>query len=297
MTPRSHERPPRRLGLVVHPSRDISEPLDAVRGWCERNHVELVQIPEPVSPRHFAPDGKAETCDLLVSIGGDGTMLAAIRAGAAADLPVLGIASGSLGVLTRTPPAETVAALGRVAAGEWVAYELPALKIERPDQPPLHAFNDLAVVRAGVGQIRIAAELDGVLYGRVAGDGAIVSAPLGSSAYTLAARGPLLGPGVSGFVFTPLSSHGGNLPPLVVAEHSRLTLVIGQGYGGARLEVDGQIVADAPSRIEVGLLPGIARLIGFDGQESLLTVLRSRGILVDSPRILVEDARRSSERG
>jgi NAD+ kinase len=137
----------------------------------------------------------------------------------------------------------------------------------------------------------VTVHVDGVLAGRLAGDGVIVSTPLGSSAYSLAAGGPLLGPGSVGLVLTPLPSHGGELPPIVLGPGAGLELEVGPRYAGARLEIDGQIVAGAPRRLRVTTRQAVARLVGFDGQPPLLSVLRNRGILLDSPRILAEDAR------
>ncbi len=281
----------RRVGVVVHPTRDIGAPLGELQGWATEHGVEVVQVPVAGQTRSVARDGEPGSCELIVSIGGDGTMLAAIRAGMTAERPVLGVTCGSLGVLTRVAPGEVAAAMTRFATGDWTGRELPGLVVSRADEPDLLALNDVAVVRAGIGQIQITAHADGVLFGRVAGDGVIVCTPLGSSAYSLAAGGPLLGLDAAGFVLTALPTHGGSAPPLVLGPRNRLRLEIGLRYGGARLEVDGQIVPGSPGELEVGLRTGVARIVAFADEESLLTVLRRRGILLDSPRILAEDMR------
>jgi NAD+ kinase len=280
-----------RVGIVVHPTRDVSGPLGELERWADGAGVALVQVRVPGITREVAPAGDPAGCELIVSIGGDGTMLAAMRAGMGCDRPVLGVACGSLGVLTRVPTGRVAEALDRFRAGDWHARKLAALEVQRPDEPELLALNDLVVVRAGIGQIRVTVHVDGVLFGRIAGDGVIVSTGLGSSAYSLAAGGPLLGIQTDGLVLTPLPTHGGDVPPLVVGARSRIELVIGQGYGGARMEIDGQIAAGVPERLQVGLRTGVARIVAYPDQESLLTVLRRRGIIVDSPRILAEDER------
>jgi NAD+ kinase len=280
-----------RVGIVVHPTRDVSEPLGQLERWAEKAGVALVQVAVPGMTREVAPAGDAAGCELIVSIGGDGTMLAAMRAGMGSDRPVLGVACGSLGVLTRVPSGQVAEAMERFSAGDWYARELAALEVQRPGEPELLALNDLVVVRAGIGQIRVTAHVDGVLFGRIAGDGVIVSTGLGSSAYSLAAGGPLLGIDTDGLVLTPLPTHGGAVPPLVVGARSRIELVIGQGFGGARLEIDGQIVEGVPERLHVGLRTRVARIVAFPDREPLLTVLRRRGIIVDSPRVLAEDLR------
>ena len=290
MTMPSRERA-LRLGIVVHPARDVSGAISRLSDWAARAGAEIVQVPVPVMTRRLAPEAPAHTCDLIVSIGGDGTMLAAARVGMTSARPVLGIACGSLGVLARVAPSGLAVALDRFAAGEWSTEPLPGLEILRAGQTPLVALNDLAVMRAGIGQIRVAIEVDGVLYGRVAGDGLVVATALGSSAYSLAAGGPVLHPGVAGFVITTLPTHGGQVPPLVLGPASRVGLQIAGGFGGARLELDGQIVVGTPERLEAVLRPAVVSLVALPGQEPLITVLRDRGVVRDSPRVLARGHR------
>ena len=280
-----------RLGLVIHPSRDISVPLQELTRWAADHGAEIGQVALDGAPRRVAEPVAAADCGLLVSIGGDGTMLATIRAGMTAGRPVLGVASGSLGVLTRVAPGAVGEALDRFWADDWVARELPGLEIVRDGHQPIVALNDLAILRAGIGQIRVAAHIDGVLAGRVAGDGLIVATPLGSSAYSLAAGGPLLGLDSTGYVLTPLPTHGGSVPPIVVGPQARVTLDVWRGYGGARLEIDGQIDTSPPDRLELVLRPAVARVVAFADDEPLLSVLRRRGIVVDSPRIVLDELR------
>jgi NAD+ kinase len=281
--------PIRRIGLVAHPSREIDAPLEELRAWSSAHYVELVQVSVATGQRKLEPDGQVEDCDLIVSIGGDGTMLAATRAAMATRRPVLGVACGSLGALTAVDATGVQAALERFCRWDWVPRDLPGLQIRREDGDDLLALNDIAIVRAGQGQIRVRAEVDGALYARFAGDGCIVSTAVGSAAYTLAAGGPLLAASTDGFVLTPLPTHGGFIPPLVIAGQSRLWLEIQTGYGGARVELDGQVTGADAGPIEISLRGDVATTVTFDDQESLLTGLRRRGILTDSPRIIADE--------
>jgi NAD+ kinase len=291
--PESAERRPTlpsRLGLVVHPTRDIDEVLSDLRRWAEANQAQLVQIRAAYEQQQVAEQGRAEECDLIVAIGGDGTTLAAIRAGVAARRPVLPVACGSLGILTSLAAPETVEALERFGRDDWVPRRLPALDITREPESPLVAFNDVAIVRDGVGQVRVTAEVDGQLFARIAGDGCIVSTPLGSSAYALAAGGPLLDPDLDALLITPLTIHGGSCPPFVAAAGSVIRLDATTGYGGARLELDGQVADKVRAPVTIRLRPGVATLVGFSDQQPVLATLRQRGIITDSPRILAEEA-------
>lgn len=286
---RTDPRVPERLGVVVHPARPLDGPISALMRWAQRHRAEVVQIAVPGQDRRVAPVGDAADCDLIVSIGGDGTMLAAIRAALAADRPALGLACGSLGVLTEVEAHELDSALDRFTAGDWSPRHLPALAIACEGAGELLALNDLAIVRAGIGQVRVASHVDGVLFTRLAGDGCVVSTPLGSSAYSLAAGSALLTPDTDAYLLTPLPTHGGSRVPLVVGARSTLELEVTTGIGGARLEVDGQIIDTVPRRLSIVLRPDVATLVSFADTEPLFVSLRRRQLLVDSPRIVADD--------
>lgn len=277
------------VGLVVHPTRPIDGLLHELRRWADLHHTQLVQILACGQQQRVAEPGKPEQCDLLLAIGGDGTALAAMRAGVDANRPVLTLACGSLGVLTSVAARDIVSALDRFSRGDWVPRLLPSLEVTCESGGQVYALNEIVIVRAGEGQVRLTAAVDGDVFARVAGDGCIVSTPIGSSAYALAAGGPLLAPDMEAFLLTPLPSHGGSCPPLVVGAGSAIRLDVRQGHGGVRLEVDGQ-AADAPlGPLTVRFRAGAATVVAFRDQERLLAVLRKRQIITDSPRILVED--------
>jgi NAD+ kinase len=278
----------RRIGLLVHPTRDVDEPLRLLREWGERHGVEIVQLAAQYPQRRVAEEGEAGEADLIVSIGGDGTMLAALRAGAEAGRPVLGVACGSLGALANVMISDFPRALERYSHGDWRPRMFPALSIARPSGEALFALNDATLVRDAGGQVRLSVYVDGTLFARIAGDGAIVSTPFGTSGYAISAGGPLLLTGVDAFVFTPLPKHGGFAPPLVIDSGSELTLDAAGSFAGARLEIDGQIAGACAGSFTVTFRPAVATQVGFDDQEPPLAGLRRRRILLDSPRFLAE---------
>jgi len=284
-----------RLGLVVHPRRDLRKALETLQGWSDERGIDVVQVPAAGQERRVAEPGDPATCDVIVALGGDGTTLAALHTGAAVGKPVMGVACGSLGALTAVTGDDLEDALDRVAAGDWTARVLPALAVDSDGAGTLNGMNDLVVVRQGAGQISAEVRVDDELFIRFAGDGLVVATPLGSSAYTLAAGGPVLAPGGWGFVLTPISAHGGCCPPLVAAGESRLEIALHPGHGGARVELDGQIQArvdpHAPRTLVVGLRPDHARLVALGGEETLLTGLRRRRVIIDSPRMLAREVR------
>jgi NAD+ kinase len=277
------------IGLVVHPKRKIDRALDSIREWADAHGVQVGQVPVEGQDRRVADPVDATDCSLIVAVGGDGTALAALHTAAHVDRPVLGVACGSIGALTSVGADRVGWALDEVAAGRFTARKLPALDI-RGDESFV-ALNDMALVRNGTGQLITSISIDGALYARVAGDGVIVSTPLGSSAYTLAAGGPLLTPACDTFAVTPVAPHGGSVPALVADSASEVTLEADPGWAGMRLEVDGQTMQAQPTRLVVTRRPGYATLVELTGGEPMLAGLRRRGLIVDSPRAVLRGER------
>jgi NAD+ kinase len=280
-----------RLGLVVHPRREIDTAIDNARAWADANGAELVQIPVSGQERVVADPGEVASCDLVLAVGGDGTALHALHAAAPVNSPVLGVACGSLGALTATAADELGGALDRIAAGEWSPRRLPGLELTGAGGMSRVAINDVVVVRRGPSQVIVEIHVDDQLYVRYAGDGIIVATPAGSSAYTLAAGGPILAERSDGLVLTPLAPHGGCCPPLVVGPASSVRLVIEPGYAGARMEFDGQAEDEEPTELSATRVEDYATLVGLGDSEPLLAGLRRRRILIDSPRVLARDDR------
>jgi NAD+ kinase len=284
-----------RIGVVVHPHRPLDEALAALTEWATDHGAEVVQVRIDGQDREVAPYGDVEACDLVAALGGDGTTLAALHAAAPAGKVVLGIACGSLGALTATHAGDIDGALDRMQAGDWQRRELPGLGVAVDGHAPHVAINDLVVVRRGANQVIIGIHVDDELYARFAGDGVVLATPLGSSAYTMAAGGPILAAGTDAVVVTPLAPHGGSVPPVAVGAHRRVRITVDGGYGGARIEFDGQIKDFQPTEIVTDWHADYATLVRFAGAESTFEGLRRRRIITDSPRVLARDERAAHE--
>jgi NAD+ kinase len=283
-----------RVGLVIHPRRDLDTPLATLSAWAAADGVDVAQVRMPGVDRVVAPPCEAADCDVIVALGGDGTTLAALHAAARAGKPVLGIACGSLGALTATSADHVDEALQAFAAGAWERRRLPAVVVNVEGGPTFAAINDVVLIRKGASQITVAIDVDGDRFVAFAGDGVVIATPLGSSAYTFAAGGPVVAPGTDAIVLTPLAPHGGTAPPLVVARRSEVALSIEPGYYGARIEVDGHVEELTAFELTLSWRRDYATLVAFEGAEPFFAGLRRRGLLADSPRVRAREARITS---
>jgi NAD+ kinase len=283
-----------RIGILVHPTRVVQEAVVLLQRWTKEHGLELVQIPVGGAPS-VAPPGEVSACDLVVALGGDGTVLKALHAAATTRTPVLGVAYGSLGALTAVPVNELRSGLDRFAAGNWFALHLPALALGASGQHLAWAINDLVLGRRGGTQLMLDVYVNEELYVRLAGDGMVVATALGSSAYSMAAGGSLLAAGTNAFLCTPLAMHGGCAPPLVVRHDRQVTVQVHPGHGGFALAIDGFHFETEAERFVVSSEDAFTTLVSLADPGSGLTGLRERGLISDSPRVRARDRRALEE--
>jgi NAD+ kinase len=284
--------PFQRVALVVHPTRRIDRVIGTLERWTGEEGLELVQLGAEGSRRVVAPAGTVSAADLVVALGGDGTVLAALRLAADTRTPVLGVACGSLGALSAVTADELDGALDRFRSGDWITRALPALEMTS-EHGADWAINDVVLVRRGAGQIAADIRIDDELYVRLAGDGVIVATPLGSSAYSLAAGGAILPTGTQAFLCTPLAMHAGSAAPLIVPADAELCIDVDPGYAGFDVEVDGQRRHMDGTRFRFAAHESRVSLVTFATTGRGLAGLRRRGIIADSPRIAIRDSRRA----
>lgn len=280
-----------RLGLVIHPTRDIDTALSRLEDWAEAHDIEVVQLDAGRHEREVAPRGEVEACDLVVAVGGDGTVLSALRGAGVEGTPVLGVACGSLGALSAIRADEITEALDAYHAGSWTQWEIPALEVSVDGEQVAWALNDFVVVRRSGQQLTADLSIGGELYARVAGDGVIAATLLGSSAYSMGAGGPLLVSGTNAYVLTPIVTHGGSVPPAVIPSDLELTIEVHRAFGGFDVEIDGQITDVDDSTFVLRLADSKATLVGIGVPRLAFTALRRRGLIADSPRMVAREER------
>jgi NAD+ kinase len=209
----------------------------------------LVALPEDAAAipgaTVVAPDALAASIDVLVVLGGDGTFLYGAALAGDRGVPIFGVNLGSLGFITPYSRAEAAAAIDEACRGGLVIEERIRLAVSvRPaaggsPQPARSAVNDAVVTRSAARLLDLEARLDGAAITTYKADGLIVATPTGSTAYSLAAGGPLLTPDLQAMVLTPISPHTLTNRPLVFRPDSRLSIRNASG-GPVTLTIDGQ---------------------------------------------------------
>ena len=252
----------RRVGLVTRytspDALDLSRKLDR---RLTRRGYEVVHDLESAAARE-SDGGTARTqiaraVDLLVTLGGDGTLLSVARH-PAPDVPILGIDIGTLGFLTTCSPDDYEGILEAALAGTARLEErrLLSVSVAEGRRPPrtYRVVNDAVLGKSALARIAaIRVDVDGRTVSRYRGDGLIVSTPTGSTAYILSAGGPILEPTMPALVLSPICPHTLSLRPLVLPDSVRLDLRVEEDATGVFLTLDGQegFPVSAATRISI----------------------------------------------
>ena len=212
-----------------------------------------------------------EDIDLVISMGGDGTMLRCARECAPKQIPIFGINCGTLGFLAAAEKEELTAALDALLAGKYISHKrllLQAVVKTSQNTKIFTAFNDVVLHSANLRTFYVNATFNGTKMPSYFGDGVIVSTPTGSTAYSLAAGGPIVEPNVEVIVITPICPHSLHQRPMVLPATGLLQLSpsFKNKEDGAIVSFDGQLnlplepgavleLSRAPRAIELLTLP------------------------------------------
>ncbi len=220
--------------------------------------------------------------DLLLTLGGDGTLLRGARFLAGHPAPILGVNMGRLGFLTECSADEMETAVRRVTAGEFVAEKRLALEATVTDangiEQRLRALNDVVLDKRGTARVlRLCVEVDGHMVGRYAADGVIIATPTGSTAYSLSAGGPIVVPTANSILVTPVAPHTLGLRPLVVDGSAVVRVRAEHAKDDLWVTVDGQVDASMGrgASLEVRAAAASVRLVRFS-ETTFYTRLRGK---------------------
>jgi NAD+ kinase len=279
-----------RFGLVVHGGRDAAlRAAEKLVEWCRDREITTrlldgptVKADETAGEESF-PDG----LDLVISVGGDGTLLRAAFMGNRADVPVLGVKVGRLGFLTEVEPDEAPALLEAWMAGGAQIDERMALEAvaEGTTGEPQWALNEVIVEkRARHRVVRLAATVNEDYVTTFSADGVIVASPTGSTAYSFSARGPIVSPRLPCIVLTPVSAHMVFDRAIVLAPDEEVTLEVREDEP-ALLSADGRpgLELAVGARVRVRRAGRPARLLRRGGREAFYSLLRRKFSLPADP--------------
>jgi NAD+ kinase len=233
------------VGIVLHPQRDSKEAVDAILGWASGNGATVYGIGDEISRLNCAAtavtaEELAKRADLIVSLGGDGTMLRAMRLADGQRAPVLGVNLGKLGFLAEVDVPDLPAALSAIDEKDFTVE--PRLAIDSTVAGErVTAFNDIAVVRVPGGAMAVAVRVGGQPFVSYAADAVVVATPTGSTAYSFSAGGPIVSPNVEALLVTPAAPHSSYNRGLVLSVSDVLSLEVLTGSGQLAVEVDGQV--------------------------------------------------------
>jgi len=238
-----------RVGFVVKPSAEAAALIGDLVPWLRGRSVEVVTLATDQvqfeGARVASEEELAGAIDIAVVLGGDGTMLRAASLVADHGIPVLGVNLGRLGFLTPFDPADARGAIVAALAGRLQRSERSRLMVSYvPEAGPVEqrpALNDAVIHQGGAARlVELEARLDGKIIAMYRADGLIVCTSAGSTAYNLAAGGPILTPGQGAMALTPICAHALTNRPLVVPQSGGLSVTLAGDTRTAVLTVDGQ---------------------------------------------------------
>lgn len=247
-----NRKPVQKVGIISKPKKsETREIVPALLRWLRERNVEayidketgaLLESREECLTRNEMP-GKV---DLLVVLGGDGTLLAAARALHGKPVPILAVNLGGLGFLTVITREELYPTLEGVISGDYASEHRVQIEGElvRADEAisTFLALNDVVLNKGAIARILdFDVLVDGKFVSTYKSDGLIVSTPTGSTAYSLAAGGPIVAPSVAAFLVTPICAHTLTNRPLVLPDTAHIEIAVKSEREAAYLTVDGQV--------------------------------------------------------
>lgn len=247
-----------RVGIVVKPHQpEAMRTMRRLVGWlaehgitpvaCSDTEVERIETETTCRIEQLDREEMAASVDLIVVLGGDGTMIATARALREREIPVLGINHGHLGYLAEFRADEMTAALDSILEGKYRIDRRVMLDAEvlREDSSAHQGrvLNDVVIGKSSLRAriIEIEVMMNGQLVGQIRGDGVIVSTPTGSTAYNLSAGGPIIYPSMNAVVITPICPHTLSNRPILVPDDAEIEIHLTTPQEEVALTLDGQI--------------------------------------------------------
>jgi NAD+ kinase len=276
-----------RLGIIANRRRpDAEAVINRVEKWAQANKwpvtVNEGLSSDPNSGAVTIPRKNLEgKVDLIVALGGDGTMLSAVRSAGTLNIPVLGINLGSLGFLTELTPVGLEDTLNRVRRGDYFIEKRMLLDARATGQTTtttMTALNDVVIDKGAVARvIHLDLYVNDEFISSYSADGLIIATPTGSTAYALAVGGPIMHPAINAIIVAPIAPHTLAQRPMVFSADDRLRITVASLKRTASLTIDGQIACTLrhPDHVTIQQAEIHAHLVRF-AENSFYRVLRDK---------------------
>jgi len=277
-----------RVGIVAKPdAAEAPAALDRLLSWLSSRSIavaldkETCALTSGASAAAVRKEDLPGQVDLLVVLGGDGTLLSMARAVGDLGVPILGVNLGGLGFLTATPLDEMMAAVEALVSGQMAIEErmmLAARVRRRGEWLPTHiALNDVVILKSAMSRIiNLSVAVEGRHATAYRADGLIISTPTGSTAYSLSAGGPILFPLMDAVVLTPVCSHTLTNRPIVLPGHDRIEVIL-RSAQQVMLTLDGQVGVELEENDTVEIRQAAARIrLARFPHKDFFSVLRTK---------------------
>jgi len=237
--------------IISRPARpEVARTVPELIAWLHAHGYQVIVDPETAKyssgeEEVLRSQMSSRHLDLVVVLGGDGTLLAAVRDTAATDAPLLGVNLGSLGFLTDVPLSSMFSMLDQIAQGRAPVEQRSLMQCDLMRGEEIlgsyKAFNDVVVNKTALARLNnYDLFVDKAFVSSYRADGMIVATPTGSTAYSLSAGGPVVMPTVNAFVITPVAPHSLTHRPLVVPDSAVIEILLRSDEEVAYLSLDGQ---------------------------------------------------------
>ena len=279
--------PSKVAAIISRPARpEVARIFPELLAWLHAHGYQVIVDPETAkysNGHEVVPRSQMSSrpLDLVVVLGGDGTLLSAVRDTAATDAPLLGVNLGSLGFLTDVPLSSLFSMLDQIAQGRAAVEQRSLMRCDllRGEEVlgSYNAFNDVVVNKTALARLNnYDLFLDNAFVSSYRADGMIVATPTGSTAYSLSAGGPVLMPTVNAFVITPVAAHSLTHRPLVVPDSAVIEILLRSDEEVAYLSMDGQPGLDLRDGDRVRCRRSTHKVSLFRTETDFFKVLRTK---------------------
>lgn len=269
------------IGLVLHPERVRATEVarEVLHGAAARG-IRVVAADAEAAGLPGVHDGDLADAELVLSIGGDGTVLEAVKRALPLGLPILGINLGRVGFLAEIEESQIEQALERIETRQWVVEERMTLKAVIEDGPTLHGLNDIVISKRMANRLApLSVHVDGTLFRTYRADGIVVASATGSTAYSFSAGGPAVDPNLRALFMTAVAPHSLFSRTLVFEPDRVLSFVAGSDRP-VGVEVDATDLGELRQGQAVQVTAGdvSARFATMDGKRFPHTLQHKLGL-------------------